>query len=99
MYRHVTPFHRFGFVQKSLHHKVVPTLAKLKDQFINRNDKLRAEQAFLKSHLAEHKKKLRTLYLRHDKIPKIILSNYGQTCHKLCNINIISALHKKKNNS
>ena len=45
-----------GFLQKSLHHKVVPTFARLKCQFINRNDKLRAEQAILKSHLLEYKK-------------------------------------------
>ena len=44
-----------GFVQKSLHHKVVPTFARLKGQFVNRNEKLRAEQAILKSHLMEHK--------------------------------------------
>ena len=44
-----------GFVQKSLHHKVVRTFARLKGEFINRNDKLRAEQAILKSHLLEHK--------------------------------------------
>ena len=55
-----------GFVQKSLHHKVVPTFAKLKGQFINRNKKLRAEQAILKSHLVELKKHLRSLCLGHD---------------------------------
>ena len=47
-----------GFVEKSLHHIVFPTFAKLKDHFININDKLRAEQAILKSHLVGHKKYL-----------------------------------------
>ena len=37
-----------GFVQNSLHHKVVQTFSELKGQFINRNDKVRAEQAILK---------------------------------------------------
>ena len=44
-----------GFVQKSLHYKVVPTFAKFKGQFINRNDKLRGKEVILKSHLTEHK--------------------------------------------
>ena len=57
-----------GFVQKSLHHKVVPTFARLKGQFINRNDKLRAEQAILKSHLLDDKKYLQTLRVGHDEI-------------------------------
>ena len=84
-----------GFVQKSLHHKVVPTFARLKGQFINRNDKLRAEQAILKSHLLEHKKHLRTLCLGHDEISNKMKSNYGRTFHKLCIVNIISALRKE----
>ena len=37
-----------GFVQNSLHHKVVQTFSELKGQFMNRNDKVRAEQAILK---------------------------------------------------
>ena len=84
-----------GFVQKSLHHKVVPTLAKVQGHFINRNDKLLAEQAILKSHLVEHKKHWHTLYLGHNEMSNIIQSNYGPTFHKLCIINIISALHKE----
>ena len=84
-----------GSVQKSLHNKFVPTFAKLKGHFVNRNDKLRAEQAILKSHLVEHKKYFRTLCLGHDEISNIIKSNYGRTFHKLCIINIISALHKE----
>ena len=52
-----------GFVQKSLHHKVFPTFAKLRGQFINRNDKLLAKQSILKTHLVEHKKLL--IFLLH----------------------------------
>ena len=37
-----------GFVQNSLHHKVVQTFSELKGQFMNRNEKVRAEQAILK---------------------------------------------------
>ena len=44
-----------GFVQNSLHHKIVQTLFEMKGQFININDKLRAEQAILKNNLLEHK--------------------------------------------
>ena len=84
-----------GFVQKSLRHKVVPRFARLKGQLINKNDKLRAEQAILKSHLLEHKKHLRTLCLGHDEISNKIKSNCDRTFHKFCIINIISALHKK----
>ena len=62
---------------------------------INRNDKLRAEQAILKSHLLKHKKHLQTLCLGHDAISSKIKSNYGWTFRKLCVINIISALHKE----
>ena len=45
----------FGSVQKSLHHNIVPAFAKLKHQFVDRNDKLRTEQAILKSLLEEQK--------------------------------------------
>ena len=84
-----------GFVQKLLRHKVVSSFARLKGQLINRNDKLRAEQAILKSHLLEHKKHFRTLCLGHNEISNKIKSNYGRTFHKFCIINIISTLHKK----
>ena len=47
-----------GFIQKSLRHKIVPTFAKTKGHFGNRNEKLRAEKTILKSHLEEHKKHL-----------------------------------------
>ena len=62
----------FGSVQKSLHHNIVPTFAKLKHHFVNRNDKLRTEQAILKSLLEEHKKHLQTLCLGLDVIPNKI---------------------------
>ena len=62
---------------------------------INRNDKLRAEQTILKSHLLKHKKHLQTLCLGHDAISSKIKLNYGWTFRKLCVINIISALHKE----
>ena len=43
----------------------------------------------------EHKKHLQTLCLGHDEISNKIKSNYGRTFHKLCIVNIISALHKE----
>ena len=66
------------FVQKLLYHKVVSIFAKLKGQFINKNEKLRTGQAILKSHLVEHKKHLRTLCLGHEEISHKIKSNYGR---------------------
>ena len=84
------------FVQKSLHHKVIPTFPKLKSQLvINRNDRFRAEQTILNSHLLEHKKHLRILCLGHDEISNIIKSNYSRTFHMLCIINVVSGLHKE----
>ena len=66
------------FVQKLLDHKVVSIFAKLKGQFINKNEELRTGQAILKSHLVEHKKHLRTLCLGHEEISNKIKSNYGR---------------------
>ena len=67
----------------------------MKGQFNNRNDKLQAEQAILKSHLLEHKKHLQTLCLGPDERSNKIKSNYGQTFYKLCIVNTISALRKE----
>ena len=53
------------FVQKSLDHNVVSNFAKLKGQFINRYEKLHAEQAILKSHLTEHKKTLNQILVKY----------------------------------
>ena len=67
----------------------------MKGQFNNRNDKSRAEQAILKSHLLEHKKHLQTLCLGPDERSNKIKSNYGQTFYKLCIVNTTSALCKE----
>ena len=73
-----------GFVQKSLHHKVVPTFAKLKGECLDINGKLRAKQVISKSHLIEYKKKLATLCLSYDELSNIVQSNYGRIFQKLC---------------
>ena len=74
---------------------LLPWFARFKGQFIDRNDKLWPEQAILKSYLLEYNKHLQTLRLSHDEISNKIKSNYGWTFHKLCIVNIISALCKE----
>ena len=75
-----------------------------KESFINAKEVLhfiqslmneKKVQPILKSDIVEQKKHLRALYIGHDEISNIIKSNYGRTFHKLCIINIVSALHKE----
>ena len=47
-----------GFTRKSVHNNIVPTFAKVKGQFIDSKDQIKAEKGTSKSHLLNHKKNL-----------------------------------------
>ena len=47
-----------GFIEQSLFHRVIPTFAKVKGQFLNERDKWKSSEIILKSQLHKHKKVL-----------------------------------------
>ena len=39
-----------GFIRESLHNNIVPRFVKIKDQFIDSKDKIKAGEGFLRGH-------------------------------------------------
>ena len=61
-----------GFTPKSLHNNIVPTFEKVKGQFIEPKDQIKAEEGVLKSHLLNHKKNLQYLLNYHKHLSNAI---------------------------
>ena len=65
------------FIHKLLHNNIVPTFAKVKGQFIESKDQIKAEERVLRSHLLNHKKNLQYLLNCHKRLLNAIFQQVG----------------------
>ena len=82
-----------GFIRKSLHISIVPTFAKVKGQFIESKDQIKAEEGVLKSHLLNHKKNFQYLLNCHKHLSNEIFQQVGSVLYKSTKRNILLTLH------
>ena len=50
-----------GFIYKAIFYEIIPTFAKVKGKFVNKEDKSKAEKSILQSHLTIHRHNLKNL--------------------------------------
>ena len=72
-----------GFIKKSLHLDVTPKFAKIKGQFINKDDQIQAERKLLVSHVVNHCKDLKNLIKIHRETSHKLQNSTGTLLFKL----------------
>ena len=82
-----------GFMSKSLHNSIMPTLQKLKGQFVESKDQIPAEEGVLKRHLLNHKKNLQYLLNCHKHLSNSIFQQIDSLLYKVTRRNILLTLH------
>ena len=94
-----------AFIKKSLHNKLVPTFAKVQDQFVNNKDKAGSEESILKSNLVAHKRNIQTLSGNHEDFAKQLKQKYGVILFRMFYLKILPGSQrpnlehlKRKNN-
>ena len=94
-----------AFIKKSLHYNLVPTLAKVQDQFVNNKDKTRSEESILKSNLVAHKRNMQILSGNHEDFAEQLKQEYGVILFRMLYLKILAVSQrpnlehlKRKNN-
>ena len=71
-----------GFIRKSLHNNIVSTFTKVKGQFIESKDQIKAEERVSKSNLLNHKRNLQYLLNCHKHLSNEIFQQVGSLLYK-----------------
>ena len=79
-----------AFIKKSLHYNLVPTLAKVQDQFVNNKDKTRSEESILKSNLVAHKRNIQILSGNHEDFAEQLKQKYGAILFRMLFLKILA---------
>ena len=94
-----------AFIKKSLHNNLVPTFAKVQDQFVNNKDKTRSEESILKSNLVAHKRNMQILSGNHEDFAEQLKQEYGVILFRMLYLKILAVSQrpnlehlKRKNN-
>ena len=82
-----------GFIRKSLHNNIVPTFEKVKGQFIDSKDQIKAEEEVLKNHLLNHQKNLQYLLDCHKHLSNAIFQEVVSLLYNSIKRNILLTLH------
>ena len=85
-----------GFIQHALFHKVTPTFAKVRGQFLNYKDRYNAVKLILNSHLLEHRKNLKKLSYSHVYIGATLRNKIGLLLYR-CIIEVLLKSLRKRN--
>ena len=81
-----------AFIEHALHHHVTPKFATVKGNFLQTEDKIKAERSLLFSHLRRHKKSICSLSKQYDEQVEILKNNVGELLSKLILIRLRNSL-------